>query len=172
VLRVKDGSSCECTLLRGLRGVSAVGCVHSCRYCYSISSRLDHSHADRCGWRRDYLEHRSSRSLCFIAALIRLAAHAAGTSYSAHFCDLLRRRISLCGDRVVQTIPPPRHRSQMRNPRRRRSDNRNAVVALRRAPFFYVISSAHPVRYPDAVTPFWWTQKTLKSRRTSSGLFF
>jgi hypothetical protein len=131
VLRVEDGSSCECTLLHGLRGVSAVGRVHSCRYCYAISSRLDHSHAHRCGWRSYYLEHRSSRSLCFNAALIRLAAHAPGASSSAYFYDLLPRRISFCSGRVVQTISPSRLRSKMRYRRRSRSGNRNTVVALR-----------------------------------------
>ena len=46
-----------------------------------------------------------------------------------------RRRILVRGSRVARTKPSPRHRLQMRDPRRRRGGNCKATVALRTSRF-------------------------------------
>jgi hypothetical protein len=73
VLRCEDGSSWRCTLSDGLRNRRAMGRVRLYRYRHSISSRLDHSDVHCCCRRCCNLEHRSSRSLRSIAALIDMA---------------------------------------------------------------------------------------------------
>ena len=70
VLRSEIGSSWRCALSHSLRRRGAVGHVRLHRHHHSISSRLDCSDA-HCSCRRCcYLEHRSSRPVCSIAAMI------------------------------------------------------------------------------------------------------